>query len=144
MKKLIYISGIACANLMMLGCMFKIFHWPGANIMLVAAVFLFSFFFLPSALISSYLGQAHKQFRWLHIATFLVFAIGMMGVLFKVLHWPGATVFLQVGIPLPFVVFLLVYIYETRLAKRSEDMNFLGVMFGLTFLAVFSVLLAMR
>jgi hypothetical protein len=143
MKKLIYISGIACANLMMFGSMFKVFHWPGASIMLVIAVFLFCFFFLPSSLISSYQSQERKQFFWLHIATLLVFDIGLMGVLFKVLHWPGAAIFLQIGIPLPFVVFLPIYLYETRHANRSNTTNFLGVMFGLTFLAVFSVLLAM-
>ena len=45
MKKFIYIIGIACANLMFIGSMFKVQHWPGANILLVLAMFLFCFVF---------------------------------------------------------------------------------------------------
>jgi sugar phosphate permease len=144
MKKLIYISGIACANLMMFGCMFKVFHWPGASIMLALAVFLFCLFFLPAALINHYQNQETKKFLLLHVVTFVVFFVGMMGMLFKVQHWPGANIFLQISIPLPFILFLPVYLYETRNAKKSDDMNFLGVLFGLTFLAVFTVLLALN
>jgi hypothetical protein len=68
----------------------------------------------------------------------------MMGVLFKVQHWPGASVFLLLGIPLPFVLFLPVYLYQTRNEKKEGNLNFLGVMFGLIFLAVFSVLLSLN
>src|ERR1035437_382096 len=113
MKKLIYISGIASANLMMFGSLFKVQHWSGGNVLITLATFLFCFIFLPSALISSYHGQEQKKYKWLYIVTFIVFFISMMGVLFKVMHWPGAAMFLLLGIPLPFVVFLPVYLYQT-------------------------------
>lgn len=60
------------------------------------------------------------------------------------MHWPGAGWFLVVGIPLPFVVFLPVYIYSTRNDKKDSMVNFLGIMFGLIFLAVFSAFLAVN
>jgi hypothetical protein len=143
MKKSIYFPGIVCTTLMLFGCMFKIMHWPGANIMLILSVFLFCFYFLPVALIANYKGQESPKNRSLHIVTFVVFFICVMGVLFKVMHWPGAGMLLIISLPLPFVLFLPVYLYSTRNEKKENNINFLGLMFGLTFLAVFSVLLAL-
>jgi hypothetical protein len=143
MKKSVYIPGIASTTLMLFGCMFKIMHWPGASIMLILSVFLFCFYFLPVALIANYKTQETPKHKALHIITFVVFFICVMGVLFKVMHWPGAGIFLMVGLPLPFVLFLPAYLYSTRNEKKENNINFLGLMFGLTFLAVFSVLLAL-
>ncbi len=143
MKTSVYYTGIACSILMLVGCMFKIMHWPGANIMILLSVFLFCFAFLPMALMNSYKAQTDGKYKMLHIVAFIVFAFCMMGVLFKVLHWPGASIFLLIGLPLPFVVFLPVYLNATKDEKKEGNKNFLGMMFGLTFLAVFSVLLAL-
>jgi hypothetical protein len=143
MKKSVYIPGIASTTLMLFGCMFKIMHWPGANILLILSVFLFCFYFLPMALITNYKSQETPKHRSLHVITFIVFFICVMGVLFKVMHWPGASMFLIIGLPLPFVLFLPAYLYSTRNEKKENNINFLGLMFGLTFLAVFSVLLAL-
>ncbi len=143
MKKSIFISGIVSANLMMLGCLFKVMHWPGASIILVLAVALFCFVFLPFALMSGYREPDQQKYKWLYLVTFIVFFIGMMGTLFKVMYWPGASILLFLGIPMPFLLFLPVYLYQTRNEKRNGSVNFLGIMFGLTFLAVFSVLLAL-
>ncbi len=144
MKKLIYISGIVAVNLMMLGAFCKAMHWPGANIILILAIFIFCFWFLPSALISSYKTQEVKKYKWLYIVTFIVFFINMAGALFKVLHWQGAGLILIVALPLPFVLFLPVYLAQTRKDKNYSVLNLMGVMFGLTFVAVFSVLLALN
>jgi hypothetical protein len=152
MKKSTLLLGIASSTLALFGCLFKIMHWPGASVMLVLAISLFCFFFLPIALMGSY--QAMKKMKTLHTVTFIVFFISMLGVLFKVMHWPGASIFLLFGLPLPFVLFLPVYLRQTSTAEKTvndeegvpvkkNSINFLGVMFGLTFLAVFSVLLAL-
>lgn len=143
MKKSVYFPGIACTILMLFGCMFKIMHWPGASIMLILSVFLFCFYFLPVALIKGYKSQEIPKYKTLYIITYIVFSICVMGVLFKVMHWPGAGMFLMIGLPLPFVLFLPAYLYYTKDEKKENSMNFLGLMFGLTFLAVFSVLLAL-
>ncbi|PKP19914.1 MAG: hypothetical protein CVU05_10270 [Bacteroidetes bacterium HGW-Bacteroidetes-21] len=144
MKKFIYISGIVAANLILFGSIFKIMHWPGANILLVLAIFTFCFLFLPLALISSYKSQVIKKFKWLHIVTFIVFFITLVSALFKIVHWPGAGILMLIGIPLPFVLFLPVYLFQIRKEKDYAVTNLLGVMLGLTFVAVFSVLLAMN
>lgn len=142
MKRSIYIYGISCAILMLFGSMLKVQHWPGASVLLCFSVLLFCFLFLPLALFRQY--QAKPEHKWLYLVTFLVFFTGMMGTLFKIQHWPGAKLFLLAGIPLPFILFLPVYLYQTRNEKKESNINFLGIMFGLTFLAVFSVLLSLN
>ncbi len=143
MKKSVYITGISCAILMLFGCVSKIMHWPGAGIMLVLAVFLFCFVFLPMALKNSYDNLSLRKMKTLHVVSYLVFAFCMMGVLFKIMHWPGAVMFLFVGILSPFAIFLPVYLYHTKEEEKTGNKNFLALVLGLTFLAVFSVFLAL-
>jgi hypothetical protein len=143
MKRSVYITGISCAILMLFGCVAKIMHWPGAGVLLVVAVFLFCFGFLPMALKNSYDLLPLKKMKTLHVVAYLVFAVCMMGVLFKVMHWPGASMFLLVGLLSPFVIFLPVYLYHTKEEEKTGNKNFLGLVLGLMFLAVFSVFLAL-
>ncbi len=142
MKKTTFLLGILVIQNMLAGTLFKVMHWPGANILLTLGCMLFSFIFLPIALYISYKEQ--HQYLWLHVITLFVFSIGIQSILFKVLQWDGNQLLLQIAFPLPFILFLPVFLYQTRLNKKLDDTNFLGVLFGLTFIAVFSVLLAMR
>lgn len=141
MKNSIYVLGIMTAYLMMAGTLCKVMHWPGANIILVLGSALFSFVFLPIALLNSY--REMKQYGLLHWVTFIVFGSGMLSILFKVMHWPGSNMLLQLCFPLPFVLFLPVYLYQTRHEKKVNDTQFQAILFGLTFIAVFSVLLSL-
>ena len=143
MKKLIYISGILSANLMMFGSLFKLMHWPLASILLVSAVFIFCFIFLPSALISSYKSESIKKYKLLSFVTFIVFFTGVVSILFKIQHWPYSHEIIYFALPLPFILFMPVYFFETRKEKNESD-NIMAVMMGLTFLAVFSVLLTLH
>ena len=44
MKKLTYVSGALAVMLWVLGALFKMLHWPGANELLIAAAMLFLIF----------------------------------------------------------------------------------------------------
>lgn len=144
MKKLIYISGIVSANMMLLGSMFKVQHWPGAGVLLTLSIFILCFIFLPLALISSYKNSSPRKYGLLYVVTYIVFFIVFAGALFKVQHWPGAAILLVFGVPLPFVLFLPVYLIQTRKDKNYSMVNFMGIMFGMTFVAVFSALLSLN
>lgn len=144
MKKTIYISGIITANLLLIGCIFKVNHWPGASIALTLALVMLSFWFLPVSLVNHYKGQENNNKKWLYIATFICFLIVIIGALFKIMHWPGAGLLLLIGIPIPFILFLPVYIYHSIKDKEQSSVNFTGVILGLTFIAVYSVLLTIN
>jgi hypothetical protein len=127
---------------MLFGCIAKVMHWPGASPMIIVSVCLFCFWFLPMGIKDNYDLLPVKKMKSLHVISFIVFAICMMGVLFKVMHWPGASIFLLLGLFLPFVVFLPVYLFHTRDQEKKGNKNFLALTLGLTFLAVFGALLA--
>jgi hypothetical protein len=58
MKKLAFISGGLSFSLSSIGMLFKIVHWPGANILLVLGIGLFSLVFVPG--IAKYLYDKEK------------------------------------------------------------------------------------
>ena len=114
MKRVSYILGIVSCLLIFIGSMFKVQHWPGAAILLVAGILSFILIFLPVALIHHYNTTAEKKNFWLHVVTFLTGLVVFASALFKILHWPGAGFMLLFSIPFPFIVFLPVFIYTSR------------------------------
>jgi hypothetical protein len=143
MRKTIYFSGILSSNLIMFGSLFLIMHWPGANILLSCGCLLFCFFFLPIALMNSYKEREKNKYMVLHIVTFIVFSISVLSILFTIEHWPYSKTLLMISLPLPFVLFLPVYIYEMRKENKTNS-TYIPLMFGLVFIAVFSVLLTLK
>ena len=141
MNKSILFSGIISANLFAWGCIFKVFYWTGANIMITSAIVLCCAVFLPLALIRSNRESEGRQWL-LHVLAAVVFVPGLLSILFQVLHLPGAGFVLRASLPLPFVIFLPAYLYQTRQKNNEPEPRLFAVMFGLCFLAVFSVMLA--
>jgi len=143
MKKFIYISGIVIINIFVFGALFKIMHWPGANILITLGLGTFCIGFLPLAFTHSYKGNG-KKYKSLYIAGFICAFITFIGAMFKIEHWQGAGWFLMVGIPLPFLYFLPVYIYHQNKAKEKSAVNLLGVMFLMVYVAIFTSILALN
>ena len=67
----------------------------------------------------------------------------MIAMLFMVEQWPFGRIFLMTSLPLPFILFLPVYFYESKKDERISS-TFVPVLLGLMFIAVFSVLLSVR
>ncbi|MFH0865104.1 MAG: hypothetical protein V1904_02845 [Bacteroidota bacterium] len=143
MKKFIYISGIVVINFFVFGAIFKVQHWPGANVLITTGLGLFCIAFLPLSFINSYKGNGRKD-KSLYIAGFICAFITFIGAMFKIQHWQGANWFLIVGIPLPFLYFLPVYIYHYNKSKEKSAVNFLGVMFLMVYVAIFTAILALN
>lgn len=144
MKKTIYISGVVIANLLVIGALFKANHWPGAGVMLTLSIVLMSFYFLPIALLNHYKKHRETNSKWLYITAFISFFVVFISALFKIQHWPGASVLLLIGVPLPFLLFLPVYIYHSIKNKEQSFINFTAIILGLIFIAVSGVLLSVN
>lgn len=142
MKKLIYMSAIVCLNIIVFGGLFKVMHWPGANLLLTIGMLSFAFVILPLAFINSY--KAEQNSKAVYIAGFIsVFAFLVMG-LFKILHWPGAGPMLVLCITLPIVLFLPIFIRNQRKLNTENNTNLIGVMFLLVYYSIFSALLSLN
>lgn len=143
MKKFIYISGTILLNLLLIGVILKVGHWPGAAILLSVSIILLVVIFFPLALISSYKSVEDKSQLHLYIIAYVTIAIVLLGALFKIMHWPGAGIFLIIGIPLPFILFLPFYIRYHNKIKAKSDKYFIGLFFFMIYMATISSFLAL-
>ena len=144
MKQKIYITGLLTTALVFLGGIFKINHWPGAGIMLIVGILLLISIFLPLALRSNYRAEGNRQNLILYIVTWLTCLVVFGSMLFKIQHWPGAGILLMIALPFPYVVFLPVFLAVTAKNKSFSINNTVFVLFLLSGISVFSVLLALN
>lgn len=143
MKKFIYISGTILLNLLLIGVILKVGHWSGAAVLLNISLILLVAMFFPLALINSFRSVEDKSQLHLYVISYITIAIILIGALFKIMHWPGASIFLLIGIPLPFILFLPFYIRYHNKIKAKSDKNFFGLLFFMIYLATISSLLAL-
>lgn len=118
MKTFMKIFGFLSSSLMAGGALFKIQHWWGGSIMLVLGFFLLCFFFLPSAIyVLNAENRTDRKHLFMKLTGLISSVIFLMGVLFKVMHWPGAGIALSVGLFMLGIIFLPLLIF----AKISDD-----------------------
>lgn len=142
MKKFIYISGVLLVNIFIAGSIFKLLHLPGAAILMITGLTLFALVFLPIALYSNFKQTGKKQVAFYTVA-YLSMLLVFTSVLFKVMHWEGSGMLMLVSIPIPFILFLPVFLYFNRKHESNQSLNFIGVMMLLVYVAVFSSLLSL-
>ncbi len=127
--------------MLIIGSLFKIMHWPGANIILAISIALLIFVFFPAAFISCYRGNGKKQTA-LYVTAFFTLFFLFLSAAFKIMHWEGASILLLIGILFPIVVFLPVYLYFHFKEKEESLVNFLYIIFFLVGLSAMSGFLA--
>ncbi len=97
MKKTMKISGIAGTIMFGFASLFKIMHWPGAGILMTLGGVTLAFIFLPSALGVLWKETHSAKKLFLFISAFFAGMFFLMGILFKVQHWPGAGIILSLA-----------------------------------------------
>lgn len=111
MKKIMMYSGITSAFFVATGILFKFMHWPGAGITLILGISLSSLLFLPLMFV---LRVKEKQSSRDKLITGLGALAGSalsMGILFKIMHWPGANMLGLGAMLLMAFVFLPIYFF---------------------------------
>jgi hypothetical protein len=97
MKNTMKISGIAGTLLLGFASLFKVMHWPLAGVMMTIGSVLLAFVFMPSAL-GVLWKETHSSKRiLLFISAFFAAMFFIMGILFKVQHWPAAAIILSLA-----------------------------------------------
>ena len=144
MKQKIYILGLVVLATVFAGTIFKINHWPGAAILIIAGLSSLVLLFLPLALLNLYRSEGSLKVPSLYIVTYVTCLIIFTGMLFKLLHWPYAGWWLTVALPLPYVLFLPVFLAVTSKEKNFNIYNTVFVLLLLALNSVFSGLLALN
>ena len=121
MKKLMYSAGFIGAVLISIGSLFKIMHWPSANIMVISGMIAFLLLFVPLFALDRYKVQASKAMSGkikILVGSVSAFLIGL-SVVFKMMHWMGASVLLVLGVGLftfGFLPFLFFSLYKKSIS----------------------------
>lgn len=111
MKKIMFMSGAFSALTVLIGSLFKIIHWPGAALLFVIAIALFSFVFLPILSVIRIKEQTLTKDK-IVITSVAIFGSAIsLAILFKVMHWPFATILWTISLGILFFLFLPIYFF---------------------------------
>jgi len=114
----LFISAFFAGMLLILGTLFKIQHWPMAGSILTLAALSGILFFIPALALSRLADQENKAKRPVYILGAAGIVLFFAGILFKIQHWPLATIFIIIGIIL--LCFIAFPMY-TRLTWKEES-----------------------
>jgi uncharacterized protein with PQ loop repeat len=94
----LFISAFFAGMLFILGTLFKIQHWQLAGAILTLSALSGILFFIPALALSRLSDQENKAKRPVYILGAAGSVLFVAGMLFKMQHWPLATVFMLTGI----------------------------------------------
>jgi hypothetical protein len=116
-KLILFISAFIAGVAFIFGMLFKIQHWPGANIAILAGLVTGAILFVPSLLIQLFGDQEKKHKRFLYVIGAISILIYVTGFWFRILHWPIATTFLMLG---AFALFFIAFPWFTRIQWKND------------------------
>ena len=111
MNSTMKISGYVSSLMILIGSIFKIEHWPGANALILVGVFFLAVLFLPLLFILKFkASEENNRSVVLSIIGFVSAILICVGVLFRILHWPGARMMIVIACSLLLLAYLPIYI----------------------------------
>lgn len=114
----LYISAFFAGMLFIMGAMFKIQHWEGAAIVLTLAAICGSLLFIPALLASKLREQDNSSKRLVYIVGATGLICYILGMLFRIQHWPYSNILLMGGI---IVIFFVVFPWYTWLTWKNDE-----------------------
>ena len=111
MKKTMLVSGVVADSFLTLGIILKFLHMPGASLGIVLGIGLISFVFLPLLFLLKIREQKETKNKVLiGLGTFAGILMAL-GILFKIMFWPGANMMALTSLLILLFVFLPVYFF---------------------------------
>lgn len=95
MKSILEKARIAALVISLIGGVFKLLHWPGANITLVVGLGTLS---LCHLLRTPFVAGLNRKQKLIHYFSNLGIACLVIGVLFTLMHWPSSRLMVTAGI----------------------------------------------
>lgn len=136
MKTTMKITGNVSLALIAIGTVMKIYHWAGWPITLMLGFVLLCFVFFPAAVYLNYSYKTDRKKPLLNISILLGGIIFMVGILFKVMHWPGSFNLLFAGWSIILLIFLPLLLFVKM--KEADTAKEKGIyILGIIALIVF-------
>lgn len=123
MKNTMKIFGVITLILLAIGATFKIFHWPGASILLILGFLLMVSVFFPATMWVLRKETKFKGKTFFAVISYVAFALFMVGVLFKVQHWSGASILLLLGSAMVIVIIIPYLLYQKVKSQSDKKLK---------------------
>lgn len=126
-KSAIRVMIIICLLIFCFGAFSKLMHWPGASVELVMSSMLFSFGTLPLIIKLRYENRKNLlsgRVIALSIADLISVLSILMGLLSRLLHWPGGNLLIALGTAVlvgTFILWNLSFRKEVKLRLEAEE-----------------------
>jgi hypothetical protein len=106
------VLGAVSASVINLGINFKFMHWPGAGVLLVLGLTTFALVFIPLLLGKKFRSGVSTRKLLMNCLGASGVTLFALGVLFKIMHWPGASMMLIASVPTLFLGYFLLYMTD--------------------------------
>lgn len=132
----LYRLAILSGAIYIVSILFKVMHWPGANIMLIVSM---------SALSAILASLALKTRTWYYALLPLIFSLTLMMALFKIMHWPRPH-YLLYGSYFAFTGILIAVLFHRskELKETEQKLSSTYSMLGVFTLLIFAVELKLK
>ena len=127
----LYLSGFISFFPWMAGTLFKVQHWPGAGILLTIGITAMVVLFLPTLLYVKIKDSGKREMNPVYIIGVIAGMIYLAGLLFKIMHWHGASMMFFFGALLLVVIFLPYYTIKVYKEDKHVSFNFIFLIVGL-------------
>ncbi len=111
MKKIMMVSGIVSVSLLSIGIVLKFLHMAGASVCIVLGIGLMSLLFMPLLFLLKIKEKNETKDKVLIGLGALSAILLSLGILFKIMFWPGANMMAMSSMLLLLIVFLPVYFF---------------------------------
>jgi hypothetical protein len=134
MNSTMKISGYVSSLMILCGAFFKFNHWPGASALMLVGVFLLTVLFLPLLFILKFKASAESNRSIaLSIIAFVSSILFSVGIIFRIMHWPGAQFMLIIGGVLLLLAYLPIYfisVYKNTTNKLNATATVILIIAG--------------
>ena len=117
MKKIIYFIALITTFLIFSGSLFKIMHWPSAEVMIILGSFSFAFLFIPLIILKKFKEESFSKDQIIYSLGIILGTVLGLGFIFKIMHWPMATILMLSSI----ILFNFLYVPAYFISRYNRD-----------------------
>ena len=140
MKKIIYFIALITTFLIVSGSLFKIMHWPGAAVMIILGSFSFAFLFIPLIILKKFKEESFLKDQIIYSLGIILGTVLGLGFIFKIMHWPMATVLMLSSI----ILFNFLYVPAYFISRYNrEELRYSTIINSVMMFSFGSILFAM-